>query len=61
MRTWSLVDSSGVIYEGRASLNSHKARFAGPDTGARTLADAMKGADMFLGGCPWAAWSRPRC
>ena len=44
-----LVDSSGVIYEGRANLNEHKARFAGPDTGARTLADAMKGADMFLG------------
>ncbi len=44
-----LVDSSGVIYEGRANLNAHKARFAGPDTGARTLADAMKGADMFLG------------
>jgi malate dehydrogenase (oxaloacetate-decarboxylating)(NADP+) len=44
-----LVDSHGVIYEGRAHLNEHKARFAGPDTGARTLADAIKGADMFLG------------
>jgi malate dehydrogenase (oxaloacetate-decarboxylating)(NADP+) len=44
-----LVDSHGVIYQGRAHVNEHKARFAGPDTGARTLADAMKGADMFLG------------
>ncbi|WP_428262744.1 NADP-dependent malic enzyme [Haliangium sp.] len=45
----TLVDSRGVIYEGRAGLNEHKARFAGPDTGARTLADAMVGADMFMG------------
>jgi malate dehydrogenase (oxaloacetate-decarboxylating)(NADP+) len=44
-----LVDSNGVIHAGRANLNEHKARFAGPDTGARTLADAMKGADLFLG------------
>ncbi|ACY16714.1 NADP-dependent malic enzyme [Haliangium ochraceum] len=44
-----LVDSRGVIYEGRENLNEHKRRFAGPDTGARTLADAMSGADMFMG------------
>ncbi len=45
----TLVDSRGVIYQGRENVNEHKARFAGPDTGARTLADAMKGADMFMG------------
>ena len=44
-----LVDSRGVVHEGRTDLNEHKRRFAGPDTGARTLADAMNGADMFLG------------
>ncbi len=45
----TLVDSRGVIYEGRESLNVHKQRFAGPDDGRRTLADAMAGADLFLG------------
>ena len=45
----TLVDSKGVVYEGRAGLNDHKRKFAGPDTGARTLADAMRGADLFLG------------
>jgi malate dehydrogenase (oxaloacetate-decarboxylating)(NADP+) len=45
----TLVDSKGVIHAGRKDLSEHKARYAGPDTGARTLADAMKGADMFLG------------
>ncbi|HTE52140.1 MAG TPA: NADP-dependent malic enzyme [Kofleriaceae bacterium] len=44
-----LVDSKGVVHEGRTDLNPHKARYAGPDTGARSLADAMRGADMFLG------------
>ncbi len=44
-----LVDSRGVVHDGRADLNAHKARFSIPDRGARTLADAMKGADMFVG------------
>ena len=44
-----LVDSSGVIYEGRDRLNKYKMLYAGPDTGKRTLADAMKGADVFFG------------
>ncbi|RMH37899.1 MAG: NADP-dependent malic enzyme [Deltaproteobacteria bacterium] len=44
-----LVDSKGVIYEGREGVNEYKAAFAGPDTGARSLADAMAGADVFLG------------
>jgi malate dehydrogenase (oxaloacetate-decarboxylating)(NADP+) len=44
-----LVDSKGVVHQGREDLNRHKRRFAAPDDGRRTLADAMKGADMFLG------------
>ncbi len=44
-----LCDSKGVVYEGRtAGMNPYKARFAA-ETDARTLADAMKGADVFLG------------
>jgi malate dehydrogenase (oxaloacetate-decarboxylating)(NADP+) len=44
-----LVDSKGVVHEGRGDLNPHKARYAVADTGVRTLADAMHGADLFLG------------
>ena len=44
-----LVDSKGVIHQGRTDLNRHKQRFAIPDDGRRTLADAMKGMDMFMG------------
>jgi len=44
-----LVDSKGVIHRGRADLTRQKARFAIPDDGRRTLADAMRGADMFMG------------
>ncbi|MFO0613844.1 MAG: NADP-dependent malic enzyme [Polyangiaceae bacterium] len=44
-----LVDSKGVVREGRTDLNRHKQRFARPDDGRRTLADAMVGADMFMG------------
>jgi malate dehydrogenase (oxaloacetate-decarboxylating)(NADP+) len=44
-----LVDTKGVVYHGRtAGMNPYKARFA-PDLGARTLAEAMSGADVFLG------------
>jgi malate dehydrogenase (oxaloacetate-decarboxylating)(NADP+) len=44
-----LCDSHGVIYEGRsAGLNKYKLEFA-RKTSARTLADAMKGADVFAG------------
>ena len=42
-------DSKGLIYAGRASVDASKARYAQPDTGARTLADVVKGADVFLG------------
>jgi malate dehydrogenase (oxaloacetate-decarboxylating)(NADP+) len=44
-----LVDSKGVVHAGRTDLNRHKARFAVADDGRRTLADAMVGADMFMG------------
>jgi malate dehydrogenase (oxaloacetate-decarboxylating)(NADP+) len=44
-----LVDRSGVVYAGRSgTLDEHKARYAN-DTSARTLADAVSGADVFLG------------
>ena len=44
-----LCDSKGVVHAGRDDLNRHKRRFARPDDGRRTLADAMIGADMFMG------------
>jgi malate dehydrogenase (oxaloacetate-decarboxylating)(NADP+) len=44
-----LCDSTGVIYDGRTKgMNPYKARFA-VKTDARTLADALKGADVFCG------------
>jgi malate dehydrogenase (oxaloacetate-decarboxylating)(NADP+) len=44
-----MCDSKGVIYQGReANMPETKARFA-VETGARTLADALCGADIFLG------------
>ncbi|MDR0762655.1 MAG: malate dehydrogenase [Campylobacteraceae bacterium] len=43
-----MVDSKGVIYKGREEFNAYKGCFA-IDTKDRTIADAMKGADMFLG------------
>jgi malate dehydrogenase (oxaloacetate-decarboxylating)(NADP+) len=44
-----LVDSKGVIHQGRTDLNRQKQKLAIPDDGRRTLADVMKGADMFMG------------
>ncbi|HDX6330066.1 TPA: malate dehydrogenase [Campylobacter fetus subsp. venerealis] len=43
-----MLDSKGVIHTKRENLTPEKADFA-IDTDARTLADAMRGADMFLG------------
>jgi malate dehydrogenase (oxaloacetate-decarboxylating)(NADP+) len=44
-----LVDSKGVVYKGREEgMNEYKARFAA-DTQARTLADAVRDADVFYG------------
>jgi malate dehydrogenase (oxaloacetate-decarboxylating)(NADP+) len=45
----TVCDRSGVVYRGRAeSMDRYKERFAN-ETDLRTLADAMKGADVFLG------------
>ncbi|MFA5662557.1 NADP-dependent malic enzyme [Castellaniella sp.] len=45
----TVVDSRGVIYPGRdAQMEPNKARYA-RTTDARTLADACRGADVFLG------------
>lgn len=44
-----MVDSKGVIYKGRtAGMTSQKEEFA-VETDARTLADAMNGADVLMG------------
>ena len=44
-----VTDHSGVIYKGRVELHDpHKARYA-QDTRARTLAEVLAGADIFLG------------
>ncbi|NOZ60328.1 MAG: NADP-dependent malic enzyme [Calditrichaeota bacterium] len=44
-----MCDSKGVIYKGReAGMNPYKEKYAS-DTKARTLAEAMKGADVFVG------------
>jgi malate dehydrogenase (oxaloacetate-decarboxylating)(NADP+) len=44
-----LVDTRGVVYRGRSEgMNAYKARFA-TDCPARTLAEAIDGADVFLG------------
>jgi malate dehydrogenase (oxaloacetate-decarboxylating)(NADP+) len=45
----TLCDSNGVIYEGRREgMNPYKAEWAWPSP-ARTLAAAMRGADVFVG------------
>ncbi len=45
----TLVDTKGVVYKGRAEgMNRYKEYFAS-DTNNRTLAEAMKGADVFCG------------
>jgi len=44
-----LCDTKGVVYKGRKEgMNPYKEHFA-VDTAARTLADAIKGADVFAG------------
>lgn len=43
-----MVDRQGVIHSGRSDLNAYKFAFA-IDTPCRTLADAMKDADVFIG------------
>lgn len=43
-----LLDSQGVVHNGRQDLNPHKFAFA-QSTDKRTLADALDGADVFIG------------
>ena len=43
-----MIDRKGVIHSERDDLNQYKAMFA-VETDKRTLADAMEGADIFLG------------
>jgi malate dehydrogenase (oxaloacetate-decarboxylating)(NADP+) len=43
-----MLDSKGVIYQGREGVNKYKAEFASA-TAARTLEEALDGADVFLG------------
>jgi malate dehydrogenase (oxaloacetate-decarboxylating)(NADP+) len=44
-----LCDTKGVVYEGRTeNMNPYKQKFAA-STSARTLTDALKGADVFIG------------
>jgi malate dehydrogenase (oxaloacetate-decarboxylating)(NADP+) len=43
-----VCDTQGVIYAGRSGLTDIKKQFAS-DTKARALADALEGADIFLG------------
>jgi malate dehydrogenase (oxaloacetate-decarboxylating)(NADP+) len=43
-----LCDRHGVVYEGRGDMDPYKARFANK-TDARTVADALVGADVFVG------------
>lgn len=45
----TMVDSRGVVYKGRSEgMNEYKERFA-QETDARTLADAIRNADVFYG------------
>lgn len=44
----TVVDSRGVVHAGRTDLNRYKRLFAHP-TDQRTLAEAMQGADVFVG------------
>ena len=43
-----MLDRKGVIHAGRDDLNEYKAIFA-TETDKRTLTDALKGADVFVG------------
>ncbi len=43
-----MIDRKGVVYLGREGVNQYKAQFAN-ETDARTLEDALEGADAFVG------------
>ena len=44
-----MCDSTGVIYKGRTERMTPEKEFIANETDARTLSDAMKGADVFMG------------
>ncbi len=44
-----MIDRTGVISTGREGVNQYKAEFANDVTETRTLAEAIVGADVFLG------------
>ncbi len=45
----TMCDSKGVVYEGRGNIDQYRQPYAIQDNGARTLKDAIKGTDIFLG------------
>ena len=44
-----MLDSKGVIHKGRTDLDQYKSFFATEKTNINTLAEAIKGADVFVG------------
>ncbi len=44
-----MLDSKGVIHKNRTDLNEYKSFFATEDVGKNTLAEAIVGADVFVG------------
>ncbi len=44
-----MLDSKGVIHKGRTDLDEYKSFFASENTKLNTLAEAIKGADVFVG------------
>lgn len=44
-----MLDSKGVIHKGRNDLDQYKSFFASENTKINTLAEAIKGADVFVG------------
>ncbi|MCL1920382.1 MAG: malate dehydrogenase [Kiritimatiellaeota bacterium] len=49
VRDLTMCDTKGVIHDGRADLNGHKRRHAVKPGAAKTLADALAGAHVFIG------------
>ena len=44
-----MLDSKGVLHKGRTDLDEYKSFFAAEKTDKNTLAEAIKGADVFVG------------
>src|SRR3954467_3351640 len=44
-----MLDSKGVLHKGRTDLDQYKSFFASDKTDKNTLAEAIKGADVFVG------------